>query len=123
MSDSSLDQAERLVTLLSGLSASGRAALVRRAVDADTVYCFVGGELVTFTAHGEDGPVPLDGPVHGVSAEVGGISFLWLEGICGWDALLPLLRAAPVDDAGYSRLYREAVAGVVDRLRRAATGG
>jgi hypothetical protein len=107
-----------LVSLLAAITAAGRGTWVRRFADPGLVFFFAAGELIEFTTYGSEGePGPPSGAVHGVLGKLRNIGFLWLEGLGGWDALLALLRTAPVDDEAFGRLYAQSQASVVEDFR------
>jgi hypothetical protein len=112
-----------LVSILSGATAAGRAQWVRRTPDLEFTYCFLAGELLVFTTYGDDAaPAAPTERLHGVTATVRNIQLLWLEGLNGWDDLLAMLRAAPVDDERYARLYEDCCEVAVKELRSRAAG-
>ena len=106
--------ARELPSLLVALTNSGRADWARRAVEPEFVYCFVGGDVIRFESfNGYATRVDPNGAVHAVACVFRNIELLWLEGLHGWDELLRLLRAAPIDDDrfvfGYARVQEAAL--------------
>lgn len=98
---------ERLVAALEALSASGRAEWVRRPVDPEFVFCFLGDDLITFDLQGPGAAsAELVGAIHGIGCDFRNCAFLWLEDLDGWQQILGLLRKARVDEAHFQALRR-----------------
>jgi hypothetical protein len=117
-------QSNKLVTLLAELTASGKVEWVRKSADINFVFCFAGHELVEFQLFGsEAAPVEPSEEIHGIRSEVRNITFLWLEGLDGWDTLLELLRAAPIDDERYATLYQGSVRMALEGIEKLSGGG
>ena len=117
-------QSRKLVFLLAELTQMGKVEWVRRSADTNYIYCFVGHELIEFRVFGS-GAVPVDPSeeVHGIRGEIRNITFLWLEGLNGWDTLLELLRAAPIDDERCSILNQESQRWALEGLEKLSAGG
>jgi hypothetical protein len=97
MSTADVDHAkiqEEFVRLLSELTASGKAQWVQRKVDIGFIFCLAEKDLIVFEVKGGE---PLDnvdpsGDVAGVVCKFRNVTYLWLEGLHGWDLLLSLLK-------------------------------
>ena len=126
---------EPFVRLLQKLTRVGAARWVRRAVDPGFVYCFVGSDKLVFEVLSADHPgrnesgevtgaravAPEErAKVHGILCEYRNHSMLYLEGLGGWDDLLDLLVAAPIDDALFRLQQREFLLHVTDDLEALA---
>lgn len=106
---------EALVSDLQELTNAGLARWARRASEPEFVFCFIEGDMIAFEGAGDGGrPVDPAERVHAITCKYRNFTFLWLQDLCGWDALLHLLRSAPIDDegwiAGYVRTNRLALA-------------
>jgi hypothetical protein len=106
----------RLVAALARLTQLGKARWARRPVEPEFAFCLAGDDLVRFElSQGQEQFDPSE-PVHGIHGILGNIHFLWLEGVGGWDELLPLIQAAPFNDDECAAIHREAEASVLRRV-------
>ncbi|MEI6075532.1 MAG: hypothetical protein WCS94_08170 [Verrucomicrobiota bacterium] len=100
----------RLVELLSKLTALGKAAWVQSGDDPGTVYCRVQQDLIIFEVKGGSGAEPVKPceVVNGVVCKFRNASFLWLEGLYGWDDLISMLKNAPDNHKDFIQMRRDA---------------
>ncbi|MEM1356491.1 MAG: hypothetical protein AAGH88_16600 [Planctomycetota bacterium] len=110
------DREQRLVTLLSTLTAAGKARWARRSIEPEFAYCIAGGDLFLFELSQGDQPYNPSEPPAGITGDCGGIKFLWLEGLPGWDELLTLIHAAPFREGAYTEIYQQASEALITRL-------
>jgi hypothetical protein len=68
----------------------------------------VGDEYIVFEVRGGEKaePVRPSEPVAGIVSHCRNVTYLWLEGLHGWDTLLELLRQAPIDHERFIRCRR-----------------
>lgn len=88
---------------LENLTKEGKVDWFRRTADPSLIFCILGHDLIVFELHDgtEENREPLNNP-HGVLVKIRNCSFLWLEGLNGWERLLRLIRMATPDDTKFS---------------------
>ena len=100
----------QFVELLWQLTIQGGLTWSRSQDDPGFVYCLAGDDLIVFEVRGGQ-DAELVQPSHDVSGIVSkcrNVSFLWLEGLHGWNRLIELLIKAPDDDSKVTRMKRKA---------------
>ena len=96
----------RFVDLLDELTKSGKLEWAQKENEPGFVYCLASEELIVFELRGgTDGAhVRPSEAIAGIVSRCRNVSYLWLEGINGWDTLLRLLRSAPIDDERFIKM-------------------
>lgn len=92
-----------LVRTLRDMTLAQKAQWFRRRSSPSLVFCVCGHDLLVFEL--SDGTRENFNPfenTHGISVTVRNYSFLWLEGLDDWDALLQLVRSAQFDNEKYA---------------------
>ncbi len=99
----------RFLELLQLHTKSGVASWSQSRRDPGFVYCLIGHDLIVFEVKGELAePVHTAEKISGVVCKCRNATYLWLEGLDGWDELVALLRAAPDDCAAFVNMRRNA---------------
>lgn len=99
----------RFVELLTRLTEAGKAEWAQSPIEPGFVYCMAGEDLIVFEVRGEKAEhVIPSARVHGVHCKCRNVSYLWLEGLNGWDLLLKLLERAPVGHEAFCEMRRRA---------------
>jgi len=110
----------RFVEMLSKLTALGKATWVKSEDEPGTIYCCVDDDLIVFEARGGSDAQPVfpNQKVDGIVGKFRNASFLWLEGLHGWDRLLDMLKNAPEDKRQFIQMRRDAHAAPLRVLGR-----
>lgn len=123
MKDSNSSQPGELkrqfVELLTQLTEEGRAEWATSSHEPGFAYCVIGEDLIVFEIRGgtEAALTSPENEVAGIVSKCRNASYLWLEGLDGWDELLKLLRAAPNSDAAFVGMRRRAQSFPVGALK------
>ena len=122
MSENTLAEARkiqrRFVELLQELTAARSVEWVQAKHDPGFVYCLAGRELIVFELQGGTEATPVGPAEHvaGITSKCRNVTYLWLPVSEGWDALLALLREAPVNDGRFSQMKRSTYSSPVEAL-------
>ena len=102
------ERQEQFVQLLRKLTNMGRVQWAQSEHERGFVYCMVGDEYIVFEVRGGEKaePVRPSENVAGIVSHCRNVTYLWLEGLHGWDTLLELVRQAPIDEEGFIRCRR-----------------
>lgn len=94
--------------LLRKLTDMGKIEWAQSEHEPGFVYCMVGDEYIVFEVRGGEKaePVRPSEPVAGIVSHCRNVTYLWLEGLHGWNTLLELLRQSPVDHERFIRCRR-----------------
>jgi hypothetical protein len=99
------ERQEQFVLLLRKLTDLRKIEWAQSEHEPGFVYCMVGDEYIAFEVRGgkKAEPVRPSEPVAGIVSHCRNVTYLWLEGLHGWNTLLELLRQAPIDHKKFIR--------------------
>jgi hypothetical protein len=102
------ERQEQFVELLRKLTELGKVEWAQSEHDPGFVYCMIRDEYIVFETRGGEraDPVRPTDQVGGIVSHCRNVTYLWLEGLHGWDTLLALLRQAPIDHERFIRCRR-----------------
>ena len=102
------ERQEQFVQLLRRLTDMNRIEWAQSEHNPGFVYCMVGDEYFVFEVRG-GAKAELVCPnecVAGIVCHCRNVTYLWLEGLHGWNTLLDLLRRAPTNHERFIRCRR-----------------
>lgn len=106
------------VELLDELTHKGKAEWFRQNDDSAYVYCFCGNDLISFELSDDtEGNLNPFNNTHAILGKVRNHSFMWLEGLYGWERLIKLVHNAEVNEDKYRKYKLKMPYIIIDELR------
>jgi hypothetical protein len=98
------ERQEQFVQLLRKLTNAGRIQWAQSEHEPGIIYCMVDDEFIVFeTRGGQKGELMRPSEhIGGIVSHCRNVTYLWLEGLHGWDTILALLRQAPIDNEKFN---------------------